>query len=55
MSPETFLSERKGEVIPVAGPNSRKGEGPNSGESGARNLDAESITEKPERRAREGV
>ena len=44
MSPEReFLSERKGEVIPCRWTENTKSAGINSGESGARNLEAESI------------
>ena len=35
-----FLSERKGKVIPCRWTENRKGAGTNSGESGARNLEA---------------
>ena len=38
-----FLSERKGKVIQRQWTENRKGAGTNSGESGARNLKAESI------------
>ena len=38
-----FLSERKGKVIPCRWAENRKGAGTNSGESGVRNLEAESI------------
>ena len=38
-----FLSERKGKIIPCLWTEDRKGAGTNSGESGARNLEAESI------------
>ena len=38
-----FLSERKGNVIPCRRTENRKGAGTDSGESGARNLKAESI------------
>ena len=36
--------QRKGKVIPCRGAENRKGAGINSGESGARNLEAESIS-----------
>ena len=49
-----FLSEtRKGKVIPCRGAEDRKRAGTNSGESGTRNLEAESV--EAERRVREGV
>ena len=38
-----FLSERKGKVIPCRRTENRKGAGTNSGQSGARNLEAENI------------
>ena len=38
-----FLSERKGKVIPCRGAEDRKGAGTNSGKSGTRNPEAESI------------
>ena len=37
------MSERKGKVIPCRWTKDRKGAGTNSGESGTRNLEAESI------------
>ena len=43
-----FLSERKGTVIPCRVTEDRKGAGTNSGESGARNLEAESIRSRAE-------
>ena len=46
MSPE-FLSERKGKVF-LCRVEHRKGTGTNSGESGARNLEAESIRSRAE-------
>ena len=47
-SREGFLSERKGEVIPCRRTGNRKGAGTNRGESGARNLEAESIRSRAE-------
>ena len=47
MSPE-FLSERKGKVFPCRWIEHRKGTGTNSGESGERNLEAESIRSRAE-------
>ena len=38
-----YLNESKGEVIPCKWTENRKGAGTSSGESGARNLEAESI------------
>ena len=38
-----FPSERKGNTIPCRGAENRNGAGTNSGESGARSLEAESI------------
>ena len=43
-----FLSERKGKVILCKWTENRKGAGTNSGESGARNLEAESIRSRAE-------
>ena len=43
-----FLSERKGKVIPCRGSEDRKGAGTNSGESGTRNQEAESIRSRAE-------
>ena len=46
MSPERVLSERKGKVIPCWWTENRKGAETNSGESGARNLEAETKYQK---------
>ena len=43
-----FLSERKGKVTPCRWTEDRKGAGTNSGKSGARNLEAESIRSRAE-------
>ena len=43
-----FLSERKGKVTPYRWIENRKGAGTNGGESGARNLEAESIRSRAE-------
>ena len=43
-----FLSERKGNVIPCRWTRNRKGAGTNSGESGARNQEVESIRSRVE-------
>ena len=43
-----FLSERKGKVIPCRWIENRKGAGTSDGESGARNLEAESIRSRAE-------
>ena len=43
-----FLSKRKGKVIPCRWTKNRKGAGTNSGESGARNLEAGSIRSRAE-------
>ena len=43
-----FLSERKGKVIPCRWTGNAKGAGTNSGESGARNLEVESIRSRAE-------
>ena len=43
-----FLSEGKGKVIPCRRTENRNGAGTNSGESGARNLEAESIRSRAE-------
>ena len=43
-----MLSEKKGKVIPRRGTENGKGAGTNSGESGAKNLEAESIRSKME-------
>ena len=42
------MSERKGKVIPCRWTENRKGVGTNNGESGARNLEAESIRSRAE-------
>ena len=42
------MSERKGKVIPCRWTENRKGAGTNSGESVARNLEAESIRNRAE-------
>ena len=47
-SPERVLSERKGKVIPCQGAKDGKGTGTNTGKSGARNLEAESIRSRAE-------
>ena len=46
--PRGFLSERKGTVIPCRWTGNRKGAGTSRGESGARNLEAESIRSRAE-------
>ena len=43
-----MLPERKGKVIPCRWAENRKGAGTNSGESGGRNLEAESIRSRAE-------
>ena len=47
-SSEGFLLDRKGKVIPCRWTEHRKGAGTNSGESGAKNLEAESIRSRAE-------
>ena len=49
-----FLSEGKGKVIPCRRTENRNGAGTNSGESGARNLEAESIRSRAESTGRCG-
>ena len=47
-SREGFLTERKGKVIPCRRTEDRNGAGTNSGESGVRNMEAETIRSRAE-------